>query len=74
MNRNETDNKTPSTPTTPARSTYTVTGRPMRNPQGAPVTFEVRARSKSQAGREALRQRPGLKVTSIARKHTEVSP
>lgn len=52
--------------------TYTVTGRPMRN--GAPVTFEVRARSKSQAGREALRQRPGLKVTSIARKHTEVSP
>lgn len=54
--------------------TYTVTGRPTRNPQGAPVTFEVRARSKSQAGREALRQRPGLKVTSIARKHTEVSP
>lgn len=54
--------------------TYTVTARPLRNHEGAQVTFEVRARSKSQARREALRQRPGLKVTSIERKHAGVSP
>ena len=42
--------------------TYTVTGRPMRNPQGAPVTFEVRARSKSQAGREAPPPPPEVKI------------